>query len=126
MAPGPARHKTNAGAAGRLADRFRHHGGGAFVAADGELDLAVEKSVERGQIAFARHAECVAHAMDRQLVDQDFAAGPRAVIAAHRIAPLAAYFGWIFGIGIGGENAVGVIRQFFCSMMLPALAFSAR
>ena len=39
--------------------------------------LLIVKRIERRQIAFARHAEHMAHAVDRQLVDQDFAAGPR-------------------------------------------------
>ena len=83
----PARDEADAGAAGGLADRLGHHGGAALVPADGERDFAIVKRVERGQIALARHAEHVAHPVDRQLIDQDFAAGPRAVIAAHRSAP---------------------------------------
>ena len=34
-----ARDETDAGPAGHLADRLRHHGGRALVAADGELDV---------------------------------------------------------------------------------------
>ena len=44
------------------------------------------KASSAAQVAFARHAEDVAHAVDHQLVDQDFAAGPRAVIGAHGIS----------------------------------------
>ena len=77
----PARDEADAGPAGRLADRFRHHRRGAFVPADGERDIGmIVKGVERGQIAFARHAEDMAHAMDRQLIDEDFAAGAGAVV----------------------------------------------
>ena len=42
--------------------------------ADGELDIGAVKRVKRGQIAFARHAEDMAHTLNRQLVDEDFAA----------------------------------------------------
>src|SRR5262249_25806998 len=77
------RDKTDAGPAGYLAHSLRHDGRGAFVAADGKLDVAIVESVERGKVAFARHAKDIAHALDRQLVDQDFAAGTCVVLAAH-------------------------------------------
>ena len=48
------------------------------------VDLAVVEGVERGEIALARHAERVFHAMRDQLIDQDFAAGPGAVIGFHK------------------------------------------
>ena len=53
---------------------------------DGNIKVLVE-GIERGKIAFARYAKGVAHSVDRQLVDQDFAAGAGAVVAAHRFAP---------------------------------------
>ena len=84
VAPGPRVTKQMPGRPVALPTAFRHHRGAALLPADGERDVAVVEGVERGEIAFARHAEHVAHAMDRQLIDQDFAAGPRAVIAAHR------------------------------------------
>ena len=80
---GPAGDEADAGPAGGLADRLRHHRGAALLAADRELDRAVVHAVERREIAFARHAEHMAHAMDDELIDQDLAAGPHAVIAAH-------------------------------------------
>ena len=46
-------------------------------------DRPVVEGVERREIALARHAEGVLHAVDDQLIDQDFAAGPGAVIGAH-------------------------------------------
>ena len=85
----PARDKADAGSASGLADRLGHHGGSALMAADGERDLAVMKRVKRGEIAFARHTEHVLHAVNRQLVDQDFAASAGAVIRAHRVTPRA-------------------------------------
>ena len=81
VAPGPRVTEHDAGPAGRLADRLRHHGGAALLAADGELDRPVVEGVERREIALARHAEHVLHAVDDELVDQDFAAGAGAVIA---------------------------------------------
>ena len=75
-----AEHHT--GPAGDLADGLRHHGGAALLAADGELDRPVVEGVERREIALARHAEHVLHAVDDELVDQDFAAGAGAVIGA--------------------------------------------
>ena len=47
---------------------------------------AVVEGVERGEIALARHAEDVLHAVHDQLIDQDFAAGARAVIGAHGVS----------------------------------------
>ena len=74
--------------AGDLADGLRHHRRAALLAADGELDRPVVERVERREIAFARHAEHVLHAVDEQLIDQDFAAGAGAVIGAkHVVSP---------------------------------------
>jgi hypothetical protein len=39
--------------------------------------------IERGDVALARHAERVAHAVDDELIDQDFGRRPRAVVGAH-------------------------------------------
>src|SRR5215510_1255705 len=83
--PGSARNETDAGPAGYLADRLRHHGGGALVTADCEFDVAAIESIKRGKIAFARHAKNMLHTLDRQLVDQNFAAGACIILAAHRI-----------------------------------------
>ena len=46
-------------------------------------DRPVVEGVERGEIAFAGHAEHVLHAVRDKLIDQDLAAGPGAVIGAH-------------------------------------------
>jgi hypothetical protein len=80
---GPAGNEGDAGSAGRLPDGLRHDGGAALLAADGELYRSVVESVERAEIAFARHAEGVFDAMQNQLIDQNLAAGPGAVIRAH-------------------------------------------
>ena len=72
----PAGDETDAGPAGRLADRLGHHRRAALLPADRERDVAVMEGVERREIAFARHAEGVPHAMRDQLIDENFAAGP--------------------------------------------------
>ena len=88
VAPGPRVHEHDAGPAGDLADRLRHHGGAALLPADGELDRPVVERVERREIALARHAEHVLHAVHDELVDQNFAAGAGAVIGAqHVVSP---------------------------------------
>src|SRR5215831_6653766 len=78
------RDETNPGLSRHLADRLGHDGGRAFVATHGQLDIAAVEGVERGKIAFAWHAEGVPHALNRQLVDQNFSARAGVVIAAHR------------------------------------------
>ncbi len=40
--------------------------------------------VENREIAFARHAEHVAYAVDAQLIDQNFGGGANIVLTAHR------------------------------------------
>ncbi len=84
---GPARDEADARPAGRLAAGFRHDGGAALVPADGDRDVAVVEGVERRDIALARHAEHVAHAVDDELIDQNFAGRPGAVIGAHDASP---------------------------------------
>ena len=79
----PAGDEADAGPPGRLADGLRHHRGAALLPADRDRDRAVVEGVERRDIALARHAEHVAHAVDDELIDQHFAAGPGAVIGAH-------------------------------------------
>src|SRR5207245_1749019 len=80
---GSARDETDAGAASRLPASFGHDGGAALMPADGNGNIAVVKRIERRDIALARNAEHVPHAMDEELIDQDFAGGPGAVIGAH-------------------------------------------
>src|SRR6185437_1903101 len=81
---GPARDEADAGPAGRLADGFGGDRGRALVPADGHRNIAVVEGVERGEITFTRHAEGLANAVNRQLVDQNLAAGPHIVLARHR------------------------------------------
>ncbi len=83
----PAGAEHHARPAGDLADRLRHHGGAALLPADREIDRPVVEGVERGEIALARHAEYVLHAVHDELVDQNFAAGAGAVIGAHILSP---------------------------------------
>ncbi len=71
---GASRHETHARPARRLADGLRHHRRAALMAADGDGDVAIVERVEHGEIAFAGHAEDVAHAMGNELVDEDFRA----------------------------------------------------
>jgi hypothetical protein len=84
VAPGP-RVTKQAGRAGHLAGGLRHHRGTALLAADRHRDRAVVQGIEGGDIALARHAEYVAHAVDDELIDQHLAARPRSVIGAHGI-----------------------------------------
>jgi hypothetical protein len=79
----PAGHEADAGPSGRLADRFGHHRGAAFLAAHRQLDRAAIHAVERGDIALARHAEHMAHAMDDELIGEDLATCPHAVARPH-------------------------------------------
>ena len=79
----PARDEADAGAAAHLADCLGHDRRRAFVPANRKLNVASVEGVEGGQIAFARDAGNVAHSEDRQLIDQDFAAGARAIIGSH-------------------------------------------
>ena len=106
---GPAGDEADAGPAGRLAVRLRHHRGAAFLAADGDLDLAVVEGVERGEIALARHAEHMRHAMRDQLIDEDFAAGPRSVIGAHQWSPSARQG---FAIGANLTGSISLVTWF--------------
>ena len=80
---GPTSDEADAGPARGLADRFGHDRGAAFMPADRERDIAVVEGIERGQIAFPGNAEGVAHAVDDQLVHEDFAAAPHIVFCAH-------------------------------------------
>ncbi len=116
----PPCDKADTGTARHLADRLRHDCSGTLVTADSEFDVAIMESIERGKIAFARHTKNVTHTLDRQLIDQDFAACTCVVLAAHR-----SYF-TIFAGGIFGANGAGVINQLACSITLPAFAFSDR
>ena len=85
---GTAGDEDDARPAGDLADRLRHHGRAAFLTADGELDRPVVERVQRREIAFARHAEHVLHAVNEQLIDQNFTAGAGAVVGAqHVVSP---------------------------------------
>jgi hypothetical protein len=59
---------------------------------DRESDIGIMERVERSEIALARYAEHVAHPVDHQLVYQDLATGPTAVIRAHN---LTIHYFWI-------------------------------
>ena len=80
----PAGDEADARTAGRLADRLRHHRGAALLPAHGDGEIAVVKRVEHREIALARHAEDVAHAVNAQLIDQNLGGGPHIVLTAHR------------------------------------------
>ena len=70
-----ARHEADAGPARRLAHRLGHHRGAAFLAADGDGDVAVVEGVEHAQETLAGHAEDVTHAIGDQLVDEHLGGG---------------------------------------------------
>ena len=79
----PARDEADARPPGRLADGFGHHRRAALLAADGDGDVAVVEGVEHGEIAFARDAEDMTHAVLDQLVDQDLGGGADVFDGAH-------------------------------------------
>jgi len=70
-----------------LADRFRHDGGAALLAADGDGEVGVVEGVEHGEVALARHAEHVTHAVDVQLIDQHLGGGAQIILGAHGRLP---------------------------------------
>src|SRR5262249_26252073 len=86
---GPARDEADARPPGGLAAGFRHDGGPALLPANGDGDIAVVEGIERRDIALAGHAKHVAHPMNDELVDQNFAGGPSAVVGAHHASPMA-------------------------------------
>jgi AcrR family transcriptional regulator len=71
----PARHETHARPAGELAVRLGHEGGAALLAADHESDPPGMgmKAVQHRQVALARHAEGVRHALGDQAFDKQVA-----------------------------------------------------
>ncbi len=77
--------ETHAGPACHFADRLGHHAGAALLPANGDGEIAVMESVEHRQVALARHAEHVTHAVNLQLIDQDLGGGPHVVLDAHRV-----------------------------------------
>ena len=85
VAPGPRVTNAMPGRPVSLPCGLRHHHGAALLAAHRHGDVAVVEGIERRQIAFARHAEHVAHAVDQELVDQHLAARAHIVLAAHRL-----------------------------------------
>ena len=85
--------EADAGAAGHLADRLRHHAGAGFLPADRDGEIAVVECVEHREIALARHAEHVLHAVNAQLIDQNLGGGAHIVLGAHSSLP---------GVALGG------------------------
>ena len=75
----PARHEADPRAAGQLPVCLRHRRGAALVAARDVPDRAVAERVEHVDVALPRNAVREVGAVQRELVDQDPAAG-----AAHR------------------------------------------
>src|SRR3974390_730378 len=80
---GATRDETESGPACDLADCLGHDGSRTFVTADGQLDVTSMERIERGEIALARYAEYVTHALDRELIDQDFTARACIVSSTH-------------------------------------------
>ena len=67
-----ARDHANAGPAGKLAVRLSHKGCATFLAASDELDLISPgmQAVKHCQVAFARYAEGMRHALGNQAIDK--------------------------------------------------------
>ena len=86
---GPARHHGDARAAGKLAVGLGHHRGAALLAADDVADRAVVERIEQPEIAFAGHAKGQIDAVDRELVDQDLAAGAEIGGSGHDLSIVA-------------------------------------
>ncbi len=108
MAPGPRVAKAMPGTARQLAIGVRHHGGPALVpGVDEPHALALVHAVERGQEAFAGHAEHGVGIVQRKLLDQNMATGSK--ISVHcLVLPQ--------GFEPGLENAAGASNR-FCSMV---------
>src|ERR1700693_3041767 len=83
VAPGPRVTKQMPGAPVALPTASGHHGGAPFLPAHRHRDRGVMQGVERRDIALARHAENVAHAVQHELIDQYLGGGSGAVIGAH-------------------------------------------
>ena len=83
---GAAGDEADAGRPGGLAGRLRHHGGAALLPADRHGDRPIMHGVERRDVALARNAKDVAHAVQHELVDQDLGGSSGAVIGAHGIS----------------------------------------
>ncbi len=86
--PRPASDETNAWMAGRLANGFGHNRRPALLPAYRDGKIAVAKRVEHREVAFARHAEHVTHAVDSQLVDQNLSGRAVIGLAAHQLIPV--------------------------------------
>ena len=83
MAPGPRVTKQTPGRPVTLPIASAIMQAPAFLAADGDGEIAVMERVEHGEIALARHAKDVAHAVDAQLIDQNLGGGAQIVLGAH-------------------------------------------
>ncbi len=94
--------EADAGPAGHLADRLRHHAGAGLLPADRDGKIAVMERIEHREIALARHAEHMLHAVDAQLVDQNLGGAAQIVLGAHRRLP---------GRPIRGRNRVRPARS---------------
>ena len=80
---GAAGDEADAGTAGHFADGFGHHRGAGLLPAHRDGNIAVMKRVEHRQIALAGHAKDVLHAVDAQLIDQNFGGAAQIVLGAH-------------------------------------------
>jgi hypothetical protein len=69
-------HHDNAWTAGHTRRGIGHHGGPAFLAADGERDRAVVQRIEDRKITLTGHAEDVLDALRNKLIDENLSACP--------------------------------------------------
>ena len=65
---------TDAWAPGQFALCVSHHGGAAFLSANGHLDVGIVQAIEYSQIAFAWYAKNVVNPLGDQLVNENVAA----------------------------------------------------
>ena len=79
--------EADAGPAGHLADGFRHHRGAGLLPAHRDGNIAVMERVQHREIALAGHAENMLHAVDAQLIHQNFGGAAQIVLGAHFTLP---------------------------------------
>ena len=87
MAPGPRVTKQTPGRPVTLPMASAIIAGAGLLPAHRDGDIAVMECVQHREIALAGHAEDMLHAVDAQLVDQNFGGTAQIVLGAHFTLP---------------------------------------